>query len=131
MWSTYRGGLGAGRGGDRLATGECWVGVCAGGVVDRETFMLQLSESASTAIRDLVERPELPDLAGVRIAGDASGSGQLTVSTAATPEAGDQVVEDQGARVFIEPGAAVILDDKVLDAAVDERGRMGFVLSSQ
>jgi iron-sulfur cluster assembly protein len=94
-------------------------------------LMLQLSESASTAIRDLVESPELPDLAGLRIAGDESGSGQLTVSTAATPEAGDQVVEDRGARVFLEPGAAAILDDKVLDAAVDERGRMGFVLSSQ
>ncbi|MGH9230516.1 MAG: Fe-S cluster assembly protein HesB [Acidimicrobiales bacterium] len=93
--------------------------------------MLVLSENASTAIRNLVERPELPDVAGVRIASGEGESGQFSVSTAGLPEEGDQVVEDQGARVFLEPAAAAILDDKVLDATVDERGRIGFVLTPQ
>jgi iron-sulfur cluster assembly protein len=93
--------------------------------------MLVLSENASTAIRNLVDRPELPEVSGVRIAPEEGGSGQLGVSTAGMPEEGDQVVEDQGARVFLDPGAAVMLDDKVLDATVDEQGRIGFVFSSQ
>ncbi|MGH6692950.1 MAG: Fe-S cluster assembly protein HesB [Gammaproteobacteria bacterium] len=92
--------------------------------------MLVLSDSASTAIRNLVDRPELPDVAGVRIASGEGESGRLSVSTAGLPEEGDQVVEDQGARVFLEPAAAM-LDDKVLDASVDEQGRIGFVLSHQ
>jgi iron-sulfur cluster assembly protein len=93
--------------------------------------MLALSESASTAIRNLVDRSELPGASGLRIAAEEGGSGRLGVSTAGMPEEGDQVVEDQGARVFLEPSAAVMLDDKVLDATVDEQGRIGFVLSSQ
>jgi Fe-S cluster assembly iron-binding protein IscA len=93
--------------------------------------MLVLSDSAATAIRNLVDRPELPDVAGVRIASGEGESGRLSVSTAGLPEEGDQVVEDQGARVFLEPAAAAMLDDKVLDASVDEQGRIGFVLSHQ
>jgi iron-sulfur cluster assembly protein len=93
--------------------------------------MLVLSESASTAISNLVDRPELPEFSGLRMAAEEGGSGRLGVSTAGMPEEGDQVVEDQGARVFLEPAAAVMLDDKVLDATVDEHGRIGFVLSSQ
>jgi iron-sulfur cluster assembly protein len=93
--------------------------------------MLVLAESASTAIRHLTERPELPDVSGVRIAAEEAGSGQLGVSTATMPEDGDQVVEDQGARVFLDEGAAAMLDDKVLGATVDEQGRIGFVLSTQ
>ena len=90
--------------------------------------MLVLSENASTAIRNLVERPELPEVSGLRIAAEEGGSGSLGVWTVGVPEEGDQVVEDEGARVFLEPSAAVMLDDKVLDATVDEQGRIGFVL---
>ena len=93
--------------------------------------MLVLAESASTAIRHLVERPELTDVSGVRIAAEEGATGQLGVSTAITPEDGDQVVEDEGARVFLDPSAAAMLDDKVLGATVDEQGRIGFVLSTQ
>ena len=90
--------------------------------------MLVLSQTASTAIRNLVERPELPEVSGLRIANEEGG---LSVSTAGMPAEGDQVVEDQGARVFLESSLAAMLDDKVLDATVDEHGRIGFVLSPQ
>jgi iron-sulfur cluster assembly protein len=44
---------------------------------------------------------------------------------------GDQVIETSGARVFLEPGAAVALDDKSLDAQVDDQGTVAFTLADQ
>jgi Fe-S cluster assembly iron-binding protein IscA len=38
------------------------------------------------------------------------------------PETTDRTVEEAGARVFVEEGAAEFLEDKVLDAEVDARG---------
>ena len=93
--------------------------------------MLLLSESASTAIRNLMDRPELPDTSGLRIAPAEGQSGRLGVSTAGMPEEGDQVIEDQGARVFLEPAVATMLEDQVLEATADEQGRIGFALSPQ
>src|ERR687891_1927475 len=97
----------------------------------QEDPMLVLSENATMAIRNVVDRPELPDASGIRISGEQSESAHLNISMAETPEEGDQVVESGGARVFLEPSAATMLDDKVLDATVDEKGRIAFVLGSQ
>ena len=44
---------------------------------------------------------------------------------------GDQVVEQAGATVYLDESAATMLDDKVLDAAVDEGGRVEFALGVQ
>ncbi len=93
--------------------------------------MLVLTESATTVIRSLVDRPELPDTAGVRIASTHDGPGPLAVAPAGAPDAGDQVVEEQGARVFLEPTAAAMLEDQVLDATVDAEGGIKFVLAAQ
>ncbi len=35
-----------------------------------------------------------------------------------SPDEGDQVIEQAGARVFVEPEAALILEDKILGATV-------------
>ena len=40
-------------------------------------------------------------------------------------------MEDAGARVFLEENAAGILDDKVLDAQVDESGSVQFSIAPQ
>ena len=61
--------------------------------------MLQLSETATAAIANLVHHPDRPEVSGLRIAADETGSGQLTVTPALMPEEGDQVVENEGARV--------------------------------
>ena len=42
----------------------------------------------------------------------------------------DAVVEDGGARVFIQRDAASIVDDRELDAQLDEEGRASFMLGS-
>jgi iron-sulfur cluster assembly protein len=90
--------------------------------------MLMLTENATRVIGALVENNEMPDGAGLRIATAPEG---LTVAAASTPEANDQVVEEESARVFLEDDAAAALDDQVLDAQVDDAGRVQFVLTPQ
>jgi hypothetical protein len=46
------------------------------------------------------------------------------------PAEDDQVVEESGAQVFLEPHAAEALDDKVLDAEI-ERGEVRFAVGEQ
>jgi hypothetical protein len=45
--------------------------------------------------------------------------------------AGDQVVESDGARVFLAEGAAEALADKSLDAEVDNQGGVAFSVGPQ
>lgn len=47
-----------------------------------------------------------------------------------SPDEGDQVIEEAGARVFVEPDAALILEDKILDATV-AGNQVQFSLSEQ
>jgi iron-sulfur cluster assembly protein len=79
--------------------------------------MLTVSPSAIEAVDSLLHHPELPDDAGLRIAPD--GESQLTIELAAEPAPGDQVIEERGARVFVDSEAAPMLDDAELDARLD------------
>lgn len=90
---------------------------------------LTLTENAAAEIRNLVAQPEIPDDSGVRIA--SSDDGALTLSLTQAPDAGDAVVESEGARVFLEPEAGQLLDDKTLDAGVDPQGQVQFTLAEQ
>lgn len=94
--------------------------------------MLAITETAAEAIRGIVAAPELPDGAGLRIATQpgSGAAGALEVSVADTPAATDQVVDEAGARVFVEADAIDLLDDKLLDAQIDG-SRVGFMLSEQ
>jgi iron-sulfur cluster assembly protein len=76
--------------------------------------MLTLSPSAVEAVDSLLHRPEVPDDAGLRIR--SAGESQLAIEIVPQPAPGDQVIEDGGARVFVEPEAAPILDDAELEA---------------
>jgi iron-sulfur cluster assembly protein len=91
--------------------------------------VLTLTDNAATEIRNLVANPEVPDEAGVRIASNPEGA--LTLALAAAPAAGDAVVEEAGARVFLEPEAGQLLDDKLLDAGVDPQGNVQFSIGQQ
>jgi Fe-S cluster assembly iron-binding protein IscA len=88
--------------------------------------MLTLTPNAATAIRALVEASDLPDeAAGLRIADDPTHEA-LTLSIAAVPAEDDKVLDDAGARVFLAPEAANLLDDKTLDAGMDGEGHVQF-----
>ena len=89
--------------------------------------MLTLTDNAATEIRNLVAHPDVPDEGGVRIASNSEGA--LTLAVAAGPADGDKVVEDDGARVFLEPDAGAMLDDKTLDAGVDPEGNLQFAIA--
>src|SRR5438445_212439 len=91
--------------------------------------MLTLTDNAKSEIRNLVSHPEVADEGGVRIASNSEGA--LTLAVAAGPAEGDQVVEDAGARVFLEEDAGALLDDKTLDAGVDPQGNLQFAIGEQ
>jgi iron-sulfur cluster assembly protein len=92
--------------------------------------MLTLTDNAVEVIRNLTDQPQVPEGAGLRIATDAT-AGSLMLSLAAEPMEGDQVVDEAGARLFLESEAARILDDKALDANVDANGAVQFAVGEQ
>ncbi len=94
--------------------------------------MLVLTHDAATIIRSIVEQSEVPDEGGLRIAARALEGDEATLelSVAEEPDTADEVVEQEGAQVFLEPLAAEALSDKVLDAAVQDDG-VHFTLSPQ
>ncbi len=96
--------------------------------------MLVLTEAAAEVVKSVTSTPQARDGAGLRIASSSpapASPSALQVSAAAMPSENDQVVESAGARVFIEPQAAAYLDDKVLDAQLDEEGKAHFSLGVQ
>lgn len=93
--------------------------------------MLAITDTAAEAIRGITSNPELPEGAGLRIATQQGEQpGALEVSVAETPADTDQVVDEGGARVFVDADAVEMLDDKLLDAQIDG-SRVGFLLSEQ
>lgn len=92
--------------------------------------MLAVTENAVAVIRDLTSQQAVPAGSGLRIA-EGPQAGGLTLSLAPQPETGDQVVDAAGARLFLDAGAALLLDDKALDAAIDDDGGVEFAVSEQ
>jgi iron-sulfur cluster assembly protein len=92
--------------------------------------MLAVTENAVEVIRDLTSQESVPDGSGLRIAADPD-AGALTLSLVPGPEAGDHVVDAAGARLFLDTDAAMLLDDKALDVAVDDAGAIAFAVSDQ
>jgi iron-sulfur cluster assembly protein len=82
--------------------------------------VLAISEDAAAAIRGIVESQGVPEGAGLRITReettDPGGNTRtdLRLSVVAGPQEGDEVLEAE--RVFVDPDAAGLLDDKLLDA---------------
>ena len=91
--------------------------------------MLTLTENASTIVKRYTDHPDTPADAGLRITSTAEA--ELAVTTADEPVAGDQLVEQDGAKVYLDPTAAQQLDDKVLDAGIDDAGNIQFGLLTQ
>ncbi|HEY8545968.1 MAG TPA: hypothetical protein VIL36_13005 [Acidimicrobiales bacterium] len=93
--------------------------------------MLVLTENATETIRTLLDRPDYPDTAGLRISHSEQDESQLTVQPTTGPGPDDQVIDQGGARVFVGPQAALTLDQMALDAQVTEEGHIRFDLLPQ
>jgi iron-sulfur cluster assembly protein len=94
--------------------------------------VLTLTENANNVVKSIVEQSGQGGQGGLRISQDAPDSPALHVMPTEAPQPGDQVLEEEtGARVFLEETAAETLDDKVLDAQVDESGGVQFTIALQ
>ncbi|GII60204.1 hypothetical protein Skr01_02890 [Sphaerisporangium krabiense] len=92
--------------------------------------MLTLTDTAAKVIRDLNAQSESTDK-GIRISSQGDDAGSLMLSVAEGPETTDKVVESEGAKVYLDPVAASVLDDKALDADIDDQGGISFHVEDQ
>jgi iron-sulfur cluster assembly protein len=92
--------------------------------------MLILTPIAVELVSAITASSDLPDASGLRIAAaEVSPEGaNLAAELVDCPFDGDQVLAQRGARVYLDPMAAIYLDDKVLTAELDELGRPRFML---
>jgi Fe-S cluster assembly iron-binding protein IscA len=93
--------------------------------------MLTLTENAAAIVNEITTQPGLSEEAGLRITSAPTPEPSFEVTAAAQGEPGDQIVEQGGATVYLDPTSAELLDDKVLDAAVDPAGKVEFALALQ
>jgi Fe-S cluster assembly iron-binding protein IscA len=96
--------------------------------------MLALTDNASQAIEGILSAAAIPEGAGIRIAPpagvDVDEAGEFQVTVAGSPADTDEVIDEAGARVFLDETVASLLDDKLLDADVVEQ-QVHFVLATQ
>jgi Fe-S cluster assembly iron-binding protein IscA len=96
--------------------------------------MLAITDLAAEAIKSLTTDAELPEGGGLRIAAPDPEQG-LELSLAGQPGADDVVLAGEGVSVFLEPVAAEVLDDKVLDvqpvAGDDGKQELRFAIAPQ
>lgn len=94
--------------------------------------MLTLTETASNVVKAIIEQNPEVENAGLRInAQGTDENAELGVAVVEAPEATDQVLEHDGARVFLDEGATIALADKVLDAQVGSDGSVSFAIGQQ
>jgi iron-sulfur cluster assembly protein len=91
--------------------------------------VLTITENAGLVVSDIVSRAVTTDTGGLRIV--EAPDEQFAVSVADAPTATELVAEQSGARVFMDAPVAAVLDDKVLDARVDEDGAVQFLIAVQ
>jgi iron-sulfur cluster assembly protein len=94
--------------------------------------LLALTDNAVDAVKEIVSSSdETAETGGLRLVAQRTGlQPSLQLSVSPRPAEDDEVIEEQGARVFLEPEAASLLDDKVLDASV-EQGQVAFTIADQ
>jgi len=79
--------------------------------------VLKLTDRAAAAIKGMLEDVDAEG-AALRVSAelDEDGTPGLHISFVGEPEDGDEVVEDQGVTIYLDPSASDALDDKLLDA---------------
>jgi Fe-S cluster assembly iron-binding protein IscA len=93
--------------------------------------VLALTDNAVEAVRSIVSSEAESDAAGIRVtAGQAGEQPRFRLDIVPMPVEEDQVIEEQGARIFLGPEEASLLEDKVLDAHI-EQNRVAFMIGDQ
>jgi Fe-S cluster assembly iron-binding protein IscA len=89
-------------------------------------MMLTLTDQATDVVKTITEQTTEGETAGLRISQQESDPNALGLTPVENPQPGDQVLESDGARLFLDATAAIALDNEVLDAQVDEAGTVQF-----
>jgi Fe-S cluster assembly iron-binding protein IscA len=95
--------------------------------------MLAVTSAAAAAVTTLLENPDLPDGAGLRLQRgvDAAGEAAIGIAIVSEPDPDDQLVPAvEDGDVFLAPDVAGLLDDQVLDAEIEEQ-QVSFTLRPQ
>jgi iron-sulfur cluster assembly protein len=94
--------------------------------------LLALTDNAVEAVKNIISSSDEPsEMSGLRMVAELAGTrANFNLSVVPLPAEDDQVIEEQGARVFLEPEAASLLDDKVLDASI-EQDHVAFTIADQ
>jgi len=92
--------------------------------------MLALTDSARTAIGEILAGTPDPETTGLRIAQSASVPGALDLSLATVPAEGDAVIEDEAARLFLDERVVAALANRVLDAETGVTGSVEFRIAA-
>ncbi len=93
--------------------------------------MLLLTDNASTVVKTIATQTPGADGVGLRITAAETDATELNLAVVTSPEPADDIVETDGALVFLEPRASLMLDDKILDAKVEENGSVSFAIGQQ
>lgn len=97
--------------------------------------MLTLTTDAAAAIRAAISAAAVPESAGLRISTvphSENGTGPaISLELVSEPGADDEIIEADGAQVFLAPGMAASMDDKLLDAEIEAGGEVRFALREQ
>ena len=93
--------------------------------------MLTLTDTASTVVKEIVDRSGAPAGSGLRIEAESDSRTEFAVEIAPAPQERDAIIEQAGARVYLAEEAAQALDDKTLDAHLGEDGRVAFDILPQ
>jgi iron-sulfur cluster assembly protein len=83
--------------------------------------VMRLSDAAASRIKEIVAKADKP-IAGVRVGVKNGGCAGMayTMQYAERVEASDEVVEDKGVRLFIDPKAVLFLLGTEMDYKVDK-----------
>lgn len=92
--------------------------------------VMRLTEGAAERIKDILSRSDQP-IAGVRVGVKNGGCAGMsyTMEYAATANAHDEVVEDKGVKLLIDPKAVLFLLGTEMDFKVDKLSS-GFVFNN-
>jgi len=84
--------------------------------------LLALTDRAVEAVKEIVSSSgEAPETGGLRLSAEREGTqASFKLRLASVPAEDDAVIEERGARVFVDADAATLLEDKMLDATVDQ-----------
>ena len=94
--------------------------------------LLALTNNAVEAVKSIVSSSnKASETGGLRLVAERAGTqANFHLSVVPLPAEDDEVIDEQGARVFLEPEAASLLDEKILDASV-EQDQVAFTIADQ